>query len=92
MSWEIRQTKKFVRAYRKLHSNQLAEVNAAIEVVAANPMVGEPKRGDLVKLRVYKFSCLGQQLLLGYSLDKKIRLIFLEALGPHENFYKDLKN
>jgi hypothetical protein len=29
--------------------------------------------------------------LLGYTLDVQIRLIYLEAVGPHENFYRDLK-
>jgi len=29
--------------------------------------------------------------LLGYSLDDSVRLIYLEAVGPHENFYRDLK-
>lgn len=90
MSWEVRQTKRFVRAYRKLHPNQLAEVNRAIQVLAGNPLLGEPKKGDLSKLRVYKFSCLGQQLLLGYTMEKRVCLIYLEALGPHENFYRDV--
>lgn len=90
MSWEIRQTKRFIRAYRKLHPNQLSAVNRAIQAIGENPMLGEPKKGDLSRLRVHKFTCLGQQLLLGYSLDKKVRLVFLEALGQHENFYRDL--
>lgn len=72
--------------------NQLPEVNQAVATVASNPMIGVAKFGDLAALRVYKFTCIGQQLLLGYSLDKKIRLIYLESLGSHENFYRDLKN
>lgn len=29
--------------------------------------------------------------LLGYTREDEVRLIYLEALGPHENFYRDLK-
>jgi hypothetical protein len=29
--------------------------------------------------------------LLGYTLDDGVRLIYLEAVGPHENFYRDLE-
>ncbi len=91
MSWAIRQTRRFLRTYKRLHTNQLREVNGAIEAVAANPLLGESKKGDLKRLRVHKFSCLGQQLLLGYSLEPEVKLIYLEALGPHENFYRDAK-
>jgi hypothetical protein len=78
--------------YKKLNPNQLPDVNQAIATVASNPMIGVAKSGDLAALRVHKFTCIGQQLLLGYSLEKKIRLIYLESLGSHENFYRDLKN
>ena len=91
MSWRIRQTRRFLRVYRKLHANQLPQVNRAIEAVAADPLLGHPKKGDLKHLRVYKFTCLGQQLLLGYSLETEVELVYLESLGPHENFYRDMK-
>ena len=91
MSWAIKQTRRFLRTYKRLHINQLHEVNQAIEAVAANPLLGEPKKGDLKRLRVHKFKCLGQQLLLGYTLETEVKLIYLEALGSHENFYRDAK-
>ena len=91
MSWRIRQTRRFLRVYKKLHANQLSEVNRAIEAVAADPFLGQPKKGDLKHLRVHKFTCLGQQLLLGYSLETEVKLVYLESLGPHENFYRDMK-
>lgn len=33
----------------------------------------------------------GQLYLLGYTLEQEVCLIYLEAAGPHENFYRDLK-
>ncbi len=40
---------------------------------------------------VYKFRSQGQLYLLGYTLDDAVQLVYLEAIGPHENFYRDLK-
>ena len=91
MSWEVRQTRRFARAYKKLHANVAADVDAAVEAVAADPDLGERKKGDLAALWVYRFRSQNQLYLLGYSRDDGLRLIYLEAVGPHENFYRDLK-
>jgi len=92
MNWGVRQTRRFVRAYRKLHDNLLADVDRAVEVIAADPDRGDRKKGDLSELYVYKFRSQNQLYLLGYTRDEELRLIYLEAIGPHENFYCDLKN
>jgi mRNA-degrading endonuclease RelE of RelBE toxin-antitoxin system len=68
-----------------------ADVDHAAEVVAADPTVGDQKKGDLSDLFVYKFRSQNQLYLLGYTLDDEVRLVYLEAVGPHENFYRDLK-
>ncbi len=91
MSYGLQQTRRFARAYKKLHDNVVADVDAATEVVAADPAVGERKKGDLAQLLVYKFRSQGQPYLLGYTVDEAVRLVYLEAVGPHENFYRDLK-
>ena len=64
---------------------------AAVATIADAPDVGERKKGDLAQLWVYKFRSNGQLYLLGYSREDAVRLVYLEALGPHENFYRDLK-
>ena len=87
---EVLQTNRFKRAYKKLHPNQLADVNKAIEKVIGNPDIGEPKKGNLSWLRVYKFKVLGQLTLLGYSVEKNGKIVLtLVNIGPHENFYRD---
>lgn len=91
MSFSVRQTRRFARQYKKLHDNTAADVDAAVAVVAADPAAGERKRGDLADLLVYKFRSQGQLYLLGYTVDDEPRLVFLEAIGPHENFYRDMK-
>ena len=92
MSWQVQQTRRFARVYKKLTQISLiADTDAAVETVAENPDVGERKKGDLEQLWVYKFRSQGQLYLLGYTREDTVRLIYLEALGPHENFYRDLK-
>ncbi len=91
MTWSVRQTRRFARQYKKLHDNTAFDVDSAVEQVRQNPEIGERKKGDLATLYVYKFHSSGQLYLLGYTLDKVIRLVYLEAVGPHENFYRDLK-
>jgi len=85
----IVQSNQFKKSYKKLFSNQLPETNSAINKIIANPEIGEKKHGDLSWLRVYKFKCLGFLTLIGYSM-KSETLTFI-ALGPHENFYRDIK-
>ncbi len=91
MNWEVRQTRRFARAYKKLHDNIIVDVNAAITIITKDPNIDDKKKGDLSELWVYKFKCSGQLYLLGYTRDDGVRLIYLEALGAHENFYRDLK-
>ena len=91
MSYRLQQTRRFARAYKKLHDNVAADVDTAAEVVANDPAVGERKKGDLAELFVYKFHSQKQLYLLGYTVDDEVCLIYLEAVGPHENFYRDLK-
>jgi len=91
MSYSLKQSRRFARAYKKLHDNVAADVDAATEVVADSPAVGERKNGDLADLFVYRFRSQNQLYLLGYTVDEAVRLIYLEAVGPHENFYRDLK-
>ena len=92
MSYTVEQTRRFARQYKKLHDNVATDVDDAVELIAAQPSVGERKKGDLADLFVYKFRSQGQLYLLGYTLDSGVRLIYLEAIGPHENFYRDLKH
>ncbi len=91
MSWELKQTRRFARAYKKLHNNVAADVDQAVIEIAEDPSIGERKKGDLSELYVYKFRSQNQLYLLGYTMDEGPRLVYLEAVGPHENFYRDMK-
>lgn len=92
MSWQVQQTRRFARVYKKLTNAALiTDTDAAVATVADNPDVGERKKGDLDQLWVHKFRSQGQLYLLGYTREEEVRLVYLEALGPHENFYRNLK-
>ena len=91
MAYEALQTRRFARQYKKLHDNVASDVDEAVVDITQKPTIGERKKGDLSDLRVYKFKSQGQLYLLGYTLDDAVRLIYLEAIGSHENFYRDLK-
>ena len=88
---EIIQKNKFKQAYKKLAKNVKIVIDEAIQEVAANPRIGKQKTGALSWLRVYKFKCLNQQMLLGYLWDKDIIVLTLVDVGSHENFYRDIK-
>ena len=79
MSWEVRQTRRFSRAYKRLHDNVAADVDDAVETIAAAPDIGERKKGDLSHLYVHEFRSQNQLYLLGYSREDGVRLIYLEA-------------
>ena len=79
----------FKRAYKKLHSKEKIYVDNAIRVITKDPKVGELKKGDLAEVLVYKFKIYNQLMLLAYEYTPKT--LTLLAIGPHENFYRDLK-
>ncbi len=85
----IQQTNAFLRAYKKLHNNQQDAVDQAIADIVLDPVVGEPKKGDLSGVYVHKFDCVNQPFLLAYEFDPATRILLL--VGTHENFYRNLK-
>ena len=83
-------TPTFTRAVKKLHPRQKADLDEAVRAIAADPTIGEAKVGDLVGIQVYKFRMTRQLCLIAYRvLDPET--IKLLMVGPHENFYRDLK-
>jgi mRNA-degrading endonuclease RelE of RelBE toxin-antitoxin system len=92
MTWAVQQTRRFARQYKKLHDNTAGDVDATVNEVAQNPELGERKKCDLAALRVFKFRSAEQLFFLGYILDEGVRLVYLKAVGPHKNFYRDLKH
>lgn len=83
-------TPTFERAVKKLHKQQKTALDEAVRTVAHQPESGETKVGDLAGVRVYKFRMGHMPCLLAYRVLDEDTLKLL-MVGPHENFYRDLK-
>lgn len=83
-------TPTFERTVKKLHKQQKAALDEAVRIIANQPEAGEAKVGDLVGVRVYKFRMDNLLCLLAYRVLDENTLKLL-MVGPHENFYRDLK-
>lgn len=83
-------TPTFERTVKKLHRQQKLVLDDAVRAIAENPAIGTSKVGDLVGIQVYKFRMSNQECLLAYRMldEDTIKLLMV---GPHENFYRDLK-
>lgn len=84
----------FTPAFRRFMKKQRIPLQLAVQDevdrIIADPDIGEAKKGDLEDFRVHKFRFHRQEHLIAYEVDDK-RLLFV-MIGPHENFYRDLKN
>ncbi|PKO62577.1 MAG: addiction module toxin RelE [Betaproteobacteria bacterium HGW-Betaproteobacteria-18] len=84
----------FARVAKKLHARDKKALDQAVQNIAADPTIGEEKRGDLAGVFVYKFKLNNQETLLAYELSPNKQApaeVILLGLGPHENFYAQLK-
>jgi mRNA-degrading endonuclease YafQ of YafQ-DinJ toxin-antitoxin module len=88
---KVFQSLQFAKAVKKLHSNQKSDLDKAVQLLIADPMIGDSKAGDLAGVRVHKFKIVNQLNLLAYSYEDEILTLTLLAIGSHENFYRDLK-
>ena len=83
-------TPTFERAVTRLQQPQKALLDEAVGTIATRPEIGEMKVGDLAGVRVYKFRMGNLLCLLAYRVLDEGTLKLL-MIGPHENFYRDLK-
>jgi mRNA-degrading endonuclease RelE of RelBE toxin-antitoxin system len=83
-------TPTFARAVKKLHRKQKVGLDEAVKDIANDPGIGEAKVGDLAGVQVYKFRMANQLCLVAYRVmdEETVKLLMV---GPHENFYRDLK-
>ena len=84
ITYQIFQTARFGRQYKKLHHIIACHVDDAVIEVANNPLLGEKKKGDLANLYVYKFHSQNKLYLLGYTLDEAVRFVYLESIATSD--------
>ena len=83
-------TRTFERVAKKLHKQQKLALDEAVRTIVGHPDIGEIKVGDLSGVQVYKFRMGNLLCLLAYRVLDENTLKLL-VVGPHENFYRDLK-
>lgn len=87
---KIFQSRSFEKKVKKFTAQEKKALDQQVKKIIENPAVGEEKRGDLLGVFVHKFKINITQYLLAYRLaDENLELIMI---GPHENYYRDLKN
>jgi hypothetical protein len=77
---------KFVK--KQTRSFQLA-IEDEVEKITIHTDIGTSKKGALAEFRVHKFFYGKQTFLISYRF-KEAEILFF-TIGPHENFYRELK-
>ena len=87
---ELLLTPTFARQLKKLHKNQKTSLDKVMQQLAENPYLGDAKTADLDGIFVLKFMVNREKWLLAYRQisDESLKLLLV---GPHENFYRELK-
>ena len=86
---KIFQSRSFLNKVKKISENHKSILDKEIKKIIKNPEIGEEKKGDLRGVFIHKFKIKTLLYLLAYRFkDENLELIMI---GPHENYYKDLK-
>jgi mRNA-degrading endonuclease RelE of RelBE toxin-antitoxin system len=80
---------RFKKYVKKLPRQFQQIVLDTVEEILSDPKVGQLKRGDLEGFRVHNFMMGRQLTLLAYKVENDSLVLY--QVGPHENFYKNLK-
>ena len=87
---KILQSRQFERKVKKFTKQEKKSLDKQILKIADNPAIGSEKKGDLRGVYVHKFKIKHTQYLLSYRFaGENLELIMI---GPHENYYRDLKS
>jgi len=85
----IIQSPIFAKQKKKLHKQQIKDLDKVVKSIFNDPKIGDTKVGDLRGVQVHKYKSKNQQILLAYEVIDST--LFLYTFGSHENFYRDLK-
>jgi mRNA-degrading endonuclease RelE of RelBE toxin-antitoxin system len=87
---KIFQSRSFERKVKKFSKQEKEILDSEVKNIAENPTIGTEKKGDLRGVFVHKFKVQTIQYLLSYRfVGDDLELIMI---GPHENYYRDLKS
>jgi mRNA interferase RelE/StbE len=86
---KIYQPRSFEKKVKKMSKSEKDVLDQEVKRIAEDPSVGEEKKGELRGVFVHKFKLKATQYLLAYRrVGDDLELVMI---GPHENYYRDLK-
>lgn len=91
MMHKLKSLPKFNKQFKKSSERDQKNIRKEIRKIVQNPLIGEPKKGILKGIRVYKWKMSNQLYLLGYEFIKREKTIYLYAIAIHEGFYRILE-
>ncbi len=87
---KILQSRLFQQKVKKLSPKEKTILDGEIKKIVKDPALGVEKKGDLRGVFLHKFKIHSIQYLLSYRVNNEN--LELVMLGPHENYYRDLKH
>ncbi|MGG0257370.1 type II toxin-antitoxin system RelE/ParE family toxin [Bacillus toyonensis] len=84
---------KELKKMRESDNTLYKKINAAIESIRKNPLIGDAKKGDLKGYFCVDVKHMGINYELCYTLeeDENGNIVVIVLTGPRENFYPILK-
>ncbi len=87
---KIIQSRSFKRKVKKFGKQDKKELDKQVIEITKIPNIGTEKKGDLHGVFIHKFKLKSIEYLLAYRFVRDdLELIMI---GPHENYYRYLKN
>lgn len=87
---KIYQSSSFAKKVKKFNKKDKKILDKEIRSIAQDLSIGSEKKGDLRGIFIHKFKIKQSLYLLSYRFyNENLELIMI---GPHENYYRDLKS
>ena len=85
----IFQSKSFEKKVKRMTKSEKDALDREVKRITEDSSLGEEKKGDLKDVFIHKFKLKTTQYLLAYrKVGGDLELVMM---GPHENYYRDLK-
>ena len=86
---KVLQSRSFEKKTKRFTKKQKNILDKQIQKILDNPSIGQEKRGDLRGIYIHKFKIDTTLYLLSYRFPGEA--LELIMIGPHENYYRNLK-
>jgi mRNA interferase RelE/StbE len=91
--WQVMLTNTADKAQRKLDKPLRTMIHTALTGLCSNPeRRGERLSQPLSNIFSHHIKYKGKEFRIAYQLSPETECVIILLIGPHENFYKKLKN